>query len=124
MIFVFGSNEAGIHGGGAANFAVRKHGAQLGRGVGRQGNSYAIPTMDMHVSPLALEKIARYVNDFLAYAVSHPSDEFQVTAVGCGIAGFTHAQIAPLFAGAPANCLFDDAWKPFLGPGKKYWGTY
>ncbi|HTV60926.1 MAG TPA: hypothetical protein VMJ93_18780 [Verrucomicrobiae bacterium] len=124
MIFVFGSNEAGIHGGGAAAFAVRKHGAIFGQGVGRQGNSYAIPTMDARISPLPLAQIARYVDAFLAFARAHPSDQFQVTAVGCGIAGFTHAEIAPLFSAAPENCLFDEAWRPFLGPAKNYWGTF
>ncbi|HUO35224.1 MAG TPA: hypothetical protein VMU43_09550 [Candidatus Acidoferrum sp.] len=124
MIFVFGSNEAGIHGGGAAYFAKCRHGAIKGRGVGRQGNSYAIPTMNAEIEPLALEKIAAYVRDFLDYARAHPAEEFQVTAVGCGIAGFTNEQIAPLFADAPSNCLFDDAWKPFLGAAKKYWGAF
>jgi hypothetical protein len=124
MIFVFGSNEAGIHGGGAAYFAKRKHGAVFGQGVGRQGNAYAIPTMNGEIEPLPLDKISAYVRDFLAYARANPGDEFQVTAVGCGIAGFSHDDIAPLFADSPPNCLFDEAWKPFLGAAKKYWGTY
>jgi hypothetical protein len=124
MIFVFGSNEAGIHGGGAAYFAKRKHGAVFGQGVGRQGNAYAIPTMNGEIEPLSVERISAYVRDFLAYARAHPGEEFQVTAVGCGIAGFSHHEIAPLFADSPPNCLFDEAWKPFLGLAKKYWGTY
>jgi O-acetyl-ADP-ribose deacetylase (regulator of RNase III) len=124
MIFVFGSNEAGIHGGGAAYFAMRRHGALKGRGVGRQGNAYAIPTMDSEIEPLPIEKIAVYIRDFLDYARAHAHEEFQVTAVGCGIAGFTHEEIAPLFKDAPPNCLFDEAWKSHLGPSKKYWGTY
>lgn len=124
MIFVFGSNEAGIHGGGAAYFAMLHHGAIKGHGVGRQGNSYAIPTMSAEIEPLALEKISTYVLDFLVYARTHPDEEFQVTAVGCGIAGFTNEQMAPLFTDAPSNCLFDNSWKPFLGPAKKYWGAF
>ena len=124
MVFVFGSNEAGIHGGGAAYFAMRRHGAIKGHGVGRQGNAYAIPTMNAEIEPLALDKIASYILDFLDYARAHPDEEFQVTAVGCGIAGFRNEQMAPLFAEAPANCLFDDAWKPFLGSSKKYWGVF
>ena len=44
-IFVFGSNLAGMHGGGAAWIAYERFGAIMGQGVGLQGQSYAIPTM-------------------------------------------------------------------------------
>jgi len=80
--------------------------------------------MDPQISPPPLDKIARYVDDFLAYARSHPNDRFQVTAFGCGIAGFSHAEIAALFSAAPENCIFEEAWRPFLGSSKNYWGTY
>jgi len=119
MVFVFGSNEKGIHGGGAARVAREKYGAVLGQGVGMQGNSYAIPTcalptgMDNH--EIALEKVEFYVNQFIAYAVMHPEREFQVTQVGCGLAGWKAGEIAPLFTNAPDNCLFDSAWEPWLG---------
>lgn len=94
-IFVFGSNLAGAHGGGAAAVAVRKFGAQWGVGVGLQGQSYAIPTMQGGV-----ETIRPYVDQFIEFARSHPELTFLVTRIGCGIAGFTPQQIAPLFAGA------------------------
>ena len=95
QIFVFGSNLAGAHGGGAARIAVEKFGAIMGQGVGLQGQSYAIPTMQGGVST-----IAPYVDEFIAFAKQHPELTFLVTRIGCGIAGFTPRQIAPLFAGA------------------------
>lgn len=94
-IFVFGSNLAGMHGGGAARVARLRFGAVLGNGVGIQGQSYAIPTMQGGV-----ETIRPYVNDFVAYAQQHPDQQFLVTPIGCGIAGFEPEDIAPLFQGA------------------------
>ena len=104
-VFVFGSNLAGMHGGGAAWVAYRKFGAVMGQGVGLQGQSYAIPTMQGGV-----ETIAPYVDEFLSFAKEHPELFFYVTRIGCGIAGFRDSQIAPLFAGAigiPNICLPD-----------------
>ena len=94
-IFVFGSNLAGMHGGGAAIVAAQKFGAVMGQGVGLQGQSYAIPTMQGGV-----ETIAPYVDEFVNFAEEHPEMIFLVTRIGCGIAGFTDEEIAPLFAGA------------------------
>lgn len=94
-IFVFGSNLAGAHGGGAALLAYRKFGAVWGQGVGLQGQSYGIPTMHGGV-----ETIRPYVDEFIAFAKQHPELTFLVTKIGCGIAGFTVAEIAPLFASA------------------------
>jgi len=94
-IFVFGSNLAGAHGGGAALLAFRKFGAVWGQGVGLQGQSYGIPTMHGGV-----EAIRPYVDEFIAFAKQHPELTFLVTKIGCGIAGFTVAEIAPLFAPA------------------------
>lgn len=91
-VFVFGSNLAGHHGGGAARAALNKFGAIMGQGVGLQGQSYAIPTMQGGV-----ETIKPYVDDFIAYAKAHPELKFYVTRIGCGIAGFTDEEIAPLF---------------------------
>jgi hypothetical protein len=92
-IFVFGSNLSGLHFGGAAFVALRQFGAKLGRGVGLQGQSYAIPTMQGGV-----DTIRPYVDEFFAFAKAHPEYTFLVTPIGCGIAGFTADEIAPLFA--------------------------
>ena len=94
-IFVFGSNLQGMHGGGAARIAVEQFGAIWGQGVGLQGQSYAIPTMQGGV-----DTILPYVEEFIAFAKQHPEMTFLVTKIGCGIAGFRVAEIAPLFAGA------------------------
>ena len=91
-IFVFGSNLAGAHGGGAARLAYNRFGAIWGQGVGLQGQSYAIPTMQGGV-----ETIKPYVDEFIEFTTNHPEYKFLVTRIGCGIAGFTTYEIAPLF---------------------------
>ena len=93
-IFVFGSNLAGMHGGGAARAAVDHFGAVWGQGEGLQGQSYAIPTMHGGV-----EAIRPYVDTFIAFAKDHPEYRFLVTRIGCGIAGFRDEEMAPLFRG-------------------------
>lgn len=94
-IFVFGSNLQGLHYGGAARVAFEKFGAVMGQGVGLQGQSYAIPTMQGGV-----ETIKPYVDQFIGLAREWDQTTFLVTRIGCGIAGFTDEQIAPLFADA------------------------
>ncbi len=94
-IFVFGSNLAGAHGGGAARIAAVHFGAIMGQGVGLQGQSYAIPTMQGGV-----ETIKPYVDEFIEFAIAHKEYKFLVTRIGCGIAGFRVREIAPLFAAA------------------------
>ena len=94
-IFVFGSNLAGMHGGGAARMACKQFGAIWGQGVGLQGQSYAIPTMQG-----GIETIKPYVDQFIEFAKQNPRFKFLVTEIGCGIAGFTVEEIAPLFSEA------------------------
>lgn len=108
QVFVFGSNLAGMHGGGAARVARLRFGAVMGKGVGMQGRSYAIPTMQG-----GTETIRPYVNDFIAYAKEHPELTFLVTPIGCGIAGFEPEDIAPLFEEA-SNV--ENIWLP-----KSFW---
>ncbi len=106
-IFVFGSNLQGMHGGGAARIAYQKFGAIMGQGVGLQGQSYGIPTMQGGV-----ETIRPYVDEFIAFAKEHPNLTFLVTRIGCGIAGFTDDEIAPLFTGAHGvkNIVLPEGW--------------
>ncbi len=94
-VFVFGSNLQGMHCGGAARTAVRRFGAIMGQGVGMQGQSYAIPTMQGGV-----DTIKPYVDQFIDLAREWDQTTFYVTRIGCGIAGFTDEEIAPLFAEA------------------------
>lgn len=104
---MFGSNLAGHHGGGAARIALERFGAKYGQGVGLQGQSYAIPTMQGGV-----ETIRPYVDEFISFAQSHPELTFFVTRVGCGIAGFSDSEIAPLFADAHLipNIILPKGW--------------
>ncbi len=106
-IFVFGSNLRGMHGGGAAYVALRKFGAIMGQGVGLQGQSYAIPTMQGGV-----ETIKPYVDEFIEFAKQHPTLTFLVTRIGCGIAGFSDEEISPLFEKAHEieNIILPPGW--------------
>ena len=94
-VFVFGSNLGGFHAGGAARAAMNLFGAVWGQGVGLQGQSYAIPTMQGGV-----ETIKPYVDQFLEFTKTRPDLYFYVTRIGCVIAGFRDEDIAPLFADA------------------------
>ena len=93
-IFVFGSNALGMHHAGAARVAYNEFGAEWGNGEGLQGQSYSIPTMEgEHNTKLAIMR-------FTQYAKEHPELKFLVTPVGCGIAGYTPEEIAPMFKDA------------------------
>jgi hypothetical protein len=96
-VFVFGSNRAGYHGKGAAKLAYDRFGAQGGKGEGHFGQSYAIPTKDAHIRTLPLNQIALGVDRFFAYAAENPKLKFLVTEIGCGLAGYTPRDIAPMF---------------------------
>ena len=113
-IFVFGSNLAGRHGKGAALYARQHHGAVYGQGVGLQGDSYAIPTKDRRLKTLPLPEIQERVDMFLTFACLHDEMQFEVTAIGCGLAGYLPEQIAPMFRGAPDNCKLPESFKKFL----------
>lgn len=120
-IFVFGSNLAGRHGKGAALYALNNHGAIYGLGEGRQGNSYAIPTKDCNLRSLPLYIIENHVTTFISYvnmmnkAREINGDnlelEFQVTRVGCGLAGYTDKDISPMFQTTPENCILPIGWR-------------
>jgi hypothetical protein len=113
-IFVFGSNLSGRHGKGAALHARERYGAVYGKGVGLQGRSYAIPTKDHALRAIPLDQIAHYVRQFIEFANEHPEMTFQVTRVGCGLAGYSDKQMAPLFSEAPENCQLPEEWEPLL----------
>ena len=109
-IFVFGSNLSGIHGGGAAKTALNKFGAVYGNPIGIQGNSYAIPTKDETVRrALSVDEVKGYVDQFIRFAKNSPELHFLVTEIGCGLAGFTVDQMAPLFKEAKE---LDNVWLP------------
>ena len=113
-VFVFGSNAQGLHGAGAARYAVDHHGAIMGQGEGIQGDSYALPTME------GWESVVSAVARFLVFALENPSMTFHVTRVGTGIARWSDEEVAPLFQAAPENCQFSSIWLPWL-PGREVW---
>lgn len=113
-VFVFGSNLAGRHGKGPAKEALLLHGAVYGQGVGRQGRSYAIPTRTGDLKTLPLPRIEYFVHCFVLYAKNHPELIFDVVAIGCGNAGYTAADIAPMFKYAPGNCVLPEEFKAVL----------
>jgi hypothetical protein len=112
-VFVFGSNEAGVHGSGAALFARKERGAVYGVGFGHTGNSFAVPTKDFKIKTLPLVNIKNYVGMFLEYARMNPDIKFEVTRIGCGLAGYTDSDIAPMFKNAPPNCILPEGWKDY-----------
>ena len=119
-IYVFGSNQLGMHGAGAAKHAKEHFGAVYGTGEGLRGHSYAIPTKKTPYVSLPLAEVTKAVVRFIAFAREHPEYEFYLTRVGCGLAGFRDEDIAPLFRGYPKNVHPPEAWQPFLVDGRLY----
>lgn len=124
MIFVFGSNKSGIHGAGAARYAYERLGAEWGVGEGPTGKCYALPTKGKKIEFIPIGEVEDAVIAFLHYARKKSNQQFKVTAVGCGLGGFKHEQIAPFFRYASSNCYFDEVWRPYLGKEANYWGTF
>jgi hypothetical protein len=124
MVFVFGSNLAGVHGSGAAAHARKHRRFPLHLGVGPAMHCYAIPTKDCAIETLPHEIIKLYIDQFMDYAalMEGADMQFQVTRIGCGLAGYRDEDIAPLFISATRNCWFDEAWKPWLLE-HNFWGT-
>lgn len=120
-VFVFGSNQAGIHGKGAALHAKLNYGAQQGIGEGYVGNSYALPTKDYKIQSLTLTQIYHHIEVFLDFAYSRSDLKFNVTQVGCGLAGYKADRIAPAFHRAPKNCYFDPEWTIYFGQFGRFW---
>jgi len=113
-IFVFGSNRAGIHGAGAAKEAFEHWGAEWGCGVGRKGQSYAIPTKDKDIKSESLEDIEYFIKEVFLTHAAKQQKLFFMTRVGCGLAGYTDAQIAPFFKGATRNVIMPEPWQQYL----------
>lgn len=109
-IFVFGSNELGIHRSGAAKAAIEDYGAVFGQGYGHQGRCFALPTKSTPWVSLPLERVGEYVRNFLASAALNPELTYVVTRIGCGLAGFTDTDIAPLFKEVPDNVKLPEGW--------------
>ncbi|USE84229.1 A1S_2505 family phage non-structural protein [Acinetobacter tibetensis] len=113
-VFVFGSNMAGTHAGGAAKIALLHFGAMKGAGRGWAGQSYAIPTMNEHLQQMPLSQIQHYIDDFKIYTQHHPKTKYFITSVGCGVAGYKVEEIAPMFKGISHNVIFPASFRPFV----------
>ena len=113
-IFVFGSNMAGTHQGGAAKTALLHFGATKGVGRGWAGQSFAIPTMNEHLQQMPLSQIQHYIEDFKIYTKNHPKMKYFITAVGCGVAGYKVEEIAPMFKGISRNVIFPASFRAFV----------
>lgn len=118
-VYVFGSNLQGRHGKGAALYCKKYHGAVYGVGEGRTGNSYALPTKRTPWVSLSLDEVKVNVKTFIDYALANPDTSFYVMAIGCGHAGFTVDQIAPLFKDVPENVYLCDEFYWYLNPPEK-----
>ena len=119
-VFVFGSNLAGIHGAGAALVAHLNYNYPYGVACGfnttnpNKLKAYGIATKDTRVVTHRLEDIALFIDVFISDTKLYPELNFFVTRVGCGLAGYTDSEIAPLFKSCGTNCSFAEEWKPFL----------
>ena len=114
-IFVFGSNTRGAHGKGAALDAVKLFGAQYGVGLGIAGKSFAIPTKDASLRVLDILTINQYIQTFKSFVETNPHLTFYLTPIGCGLAGYTAADIAPLFLPLRhLDIIFPISFQPYL----------
>lgn len=109
-IFVFGSNLQGRHGKGAALYAKKYKGAVYGQAYGLQGNSFAIPTKKTPYIYMTLDEVSYWVNKFLEFAKDNPELKFDLTPIGCNLAGFSKDQIKPLFDNKSDNIYFTKEW--------------
>ncbi len=127
VVFVFGSNLLGVHGAGAALYARKHCGAVLGVGVGPTGRSYALPTKgkrgkNNQLLTLSLMQIGRHAERFMQHAGLEWRTMFQLTAIGCGLAGYTNEQICPLFQNCSTNILLPPEWLEISGlPPERHW---
>lgn len=114
-IFVFGSNTAGYHIGGAAKEAAENYGAIDGISIGYSGNSYAIATLDSAFKQVPIGLIKMQVINLFDNAKDNGA-RFFITRIGCGIAGFKDSEIAPLFKEFIwlLNVSLPQTWKEFL----------
>ncbi len=113
-IFVFGSNKLGVHGAGAARTAKEQFGAVYGVGEGLRGTSYAIPTKKTPYVSMPFDEVKQAVVRFIAFAREHDEHDFILTRVGCGLAGFTDDEIAPLFSEVSQNVKLPERWADLL----------
>ena len=109
-VFVFGSNKAGQHDGGAAKVAYDKFGAIYGIGHGLVGQSYAFPTLGKNLEKLDELDLKHAVTIFKYTVMRLPAVTFYLTKVGCGIAGYPEEDMKKLFINTPPNVIKPEGW--------------
>ena len=120
VVFVFGSNLAGVHGAGAAKIAKLNYDYPIGIGFGLSNTDpielkgFAIPTKDRNIQTLPLKSILKYVSYFKNNVAMHQEFNYFVTRIGCGLAGYKDSDIAPMFRGVSTNCSFAEEWEIYL----------
>lgn len=108
-VFVFGSNMAGNHAGGAARYAAEHFGAVEGVGEGLSGQTYAFPTLNKDFSKRSIAQMIYSKTKLYHVAHEHPEKTFLVTKVGCGIAGFSLEEMKEVFKGPkPENVVLPE----------------
>lgn len=116
-IFVFGSNQSGRHGKGAAKKALT-WGAIWGQAEGLQGRTYGIPTKNKSVKRiLSVKEIQPYVDRYIEFCKQHPEMIFWTTEIGCGLSKYKPKHIAPLFEAAiPVQniCFTERFWHKLI----------
>lgn len=110
QVFVFGSNLAGSHGGGAA-LQAKQWGAIDGKGEGLAGQTYAFPTLGKELEQLDHEHLTISRDNLYKHCETNPNKEFLLTKVGCGIAGYPEEYMKSLFTNPPKNLVLPDDWK-------------
>jgi hypothetical protein len=117
LVFVFGSNLKGIHGAGAALFARQWRNAKIGVGEGimyyKDGitpSCYALPSKKTPKDFMEKNEFQSHIEKFKEFALNHPEMTFQVTKIGCNLAGFNEEDVIPMFADLPPNCLLPGVW--------------
>lgn len=110
QVFVFGSNLAGNHVGGAARQAREEFGAEEGIGEGMTGRCYAFPTLDASFQQRTDEDLRWSIREFYRVAKANPDKQFLLTKVGCGIAGYSEEYMKQLFCDTPANVVLPFEW--------------
>lgn len=113
QIFVFGSNLAGEHIGGAAKQAHASFGAQWEIGEGLTGQSYAFPTLTEMRRKREYLDLEKSVEKLYKCAAKHPHKEFLLTKVGCGIAGYNEELMRSLFLNPPVNIRLPIDWNKY-----------
>jgi hypothetical protein len=108
--FIFGSNDKGNHGAGAAKLAKDKFGAKQNQSEGLQGQTFGIITKLYQDGKLTKYNeltpenkiklknlIKKGIKDLNLLAEQNPNNEYLVTKIGSNLAGFTENQMRQFF---------------------------